>query len=224
MARLPAIIDLIAKHDTRSVATINNYARVLREAGVLPKGKRGRGAPDLHPLEVADLVLGLAGASDAVDAPHAVAVLKNMKVSPFVHRDGGDLVRVEEELSHWTVNEHCEDFGAFLASLLVDLPCRDDNPGDLPGVTNMSVTIGEVARDAIFGGTEVYLDDGNQGFTLNFQSHRPEDVESVIKDYGPDAFARRSWGRSTSIDYDFFVDMSELLNGSLRDSPLEDGP
>ncbi|PZO63218.1 MAG: hypothetical protein DI498_13840 [Paracoccus denitrificans] len=217
MAKLPAIIDLIAKHDTRSVPTITNYARVLREAGYLPKGKRGRGAPDLHPLEVANLVIGLAGASDAVDAPHAVEVLKSAKLNPNLHLDGGNLALAKDELPHWSFHEQTESFGSFLASLLLEEPRRDDCPDDMVGVTNMSVTINEVARDAIFGSVEAYLDDGNQGFTIGFQSHHREDVERALEEHGPEAFAGRSWGRSTWIGYNFFVDMSELLLGGLDD-------
>ncbi|NDV53925.1 hypothetical protein [Salipiger sp. PrR003] len=213
MAKLPAIIDLISKHDTRSVATISNYARVLRDHGLLPKGKRGRGAPDIHPLEVADLVLGLAGAFDAVNAPHATRVLRAAKLA-HIRRHNGDVEDAMSELRHWTIAESCEDFGFLLASILTDEPRRNDSSPDIPGVMNMHVTIHEVEPGKAYGSAEVYLDNGEHSFFLHFQTHSTEEeFRQLIAELGSDGFASKAWSRSTSINIDFFYDASRCLLG-----------
>lgn len=220
MAKLPAIIDLIAKHDTRSVPTITNYARVLREAGYLPKGKRGRGAPDLHPLEVADLVIGLAGASDAVDAPYAVEILREAKLNPKIELEHEGIVDAGHELKHWSIAEACEDFGSLLASLLSDEPRRDvvevDPNGDWFCITNMSVTINEVVPRLGFGSAEVFLDDGNQWVRLTFMTPDLPDLVNHKDDGRVLIGLNAPWARSTRIDYSFFVDASVCINGGHR--------
>ena len=46
MAKLPALVDALAAADYRSRATIDQIARVVREAGYIPTTKRGSGAAD----------------------------------------------------------------------------------------------------------------------------------------------------------------------------------
>lgn len=220
MAKLPAIIELIAKHDSKSAATISNYARVLRDAGILPTGKRGRGAPDMHATEVADLVIGLAGASDAVGAPYAVEILRNAKLLPKIVLKHDGIVDAVEELKHWSIAESCEDFGMLLASLLSDEPRRDDVVIDPDGrwfcITNMKVTINEVVPGLDFGSAEVMLDDGNQWVRLHFQT--PEIPDLVNREKGDQELIglNATWARSTCIDYSFFVDASVCINGGYR--------
>ncbi|MDH2327836.1 hypothetical protein QCN27_13275 [Cereibacter sp. SYSU M97828] len=220
MAKLPAIIDLIVKHDTKSVATISNYARVLRDAGILPKGKRGRGAPDLHPTEIADLVMGVAGAGDAVDAPHAVEMLRGAKLLPKIELEHEGIVDADHELRHWSIADCCEDFGMLLASLLSDEPRRDDVQeypnGDWFCITNMTVTINEVVPRRDFGCAEVFLDDGNQWVKLTFMTPRTPDLSNQEDDDQEPIGLGASWSRSTHIDYSFFVDASVCINGGYR--------
>ncbi|MTD99853.1 hypothetical protein GIY56_06110 [Paracoccus sp. YIM 132242] len=220
MAKLPAIIELIAKHDTRSVATITNYARVLRDAGVLPKGKRGRGAPEMHQTDVADLILGLAGAGDAVNAPHAVELLRGAKLQPKAELEHDGIVDVHDELAHWSIKDFCEDFGFLLASLLVDEPYRDDvlidDAGEWIGVTNMTVTIDEVVPDLAFASATVMLDDGNQWVRLSFATPNIEEVSVPDNPSRELIGLNATWARSTRIDYSFFVAASVCINGGHR--------
>lgn len=215
MARLPAIIDLIAKHDTRSVATINNYARVLRAAGVLSKGKRGRGAPHLTTSEAADLILALAGASDAVGAPHAVSALRQAVLAPKARKQGDELVDAHEALAEWSVSAYGKSFGDVLEAMIDGEPIREDNDGSLPGVTNMSVTISEVTPGVRFASAEAMLDDGNESVTFNFQVAPTKDDIEKWKQTTPDQdplLLGLSWSRSTSIDLYFFADLAECLS------------
>lgn len=219
MAKLPAIIELISQHDTRTLATITNYARVLRDAGVLPKGKRGRGAPEMHQTEVADLVIGLAGASDAVDAPYAVRILKNAKLYPQAELQGEGAVDAQAELKRWSISEQCEDFGFLLASLLVDEPGRHDaqidDDGNVTGLTRMTVTINEVIPSIPVGTAEVFLDDGKQWVKLFFETPELPSEDAHLEGRvwsGNNA----TWSRSTSIDHSFFVSMSVCINGGYR--------
>ena len=215
MARLPAIIDLIAKHDTRSVATINNYARVLREAGVLSKGKRGRGAPHLTTSEAADLILGLAGASDAVGAPHAVSALRQAVLEPKATKRGGDLVDAHKALAEWTVGTYGENFGKVLEAIIAGEPTRLDNDGSLPGVFDMSVTISEVTPGVRFASAEVMLDEGEESVTFSFKVAPTEDDIEKWKQSSPDYDPLRlglSWSRSTTIYPYFFADLGACLS------------
>lgn len=58
MAKLPALVDALAAADYRSRATIDQIARVVREAGYIPTTKRGSGAADMTVREAANLLIG----------------------------------------------------------------------------------------------------------------------------------------------------------------------
>lgn len=212
MAKLPAIIELIARHDPRSVATVTNYARVLRDDGLLPKGKRGRGAPDLDAIEVAHLVLGLAGASDAVDAPGAARLLSGATLLDGGILDG-EVTNIREEIGHWSIASDCTSLGDVVASILVSEPVRTYPDGSTFGATNLDLMIAEVTRDHGHGFAELFFSDGSSRVTLNFMSASP--VSSL------EASRSLSWSRSTRIDLKFFYDTSRCLLD--QPAPAEEG-
>lgn len=70
MARLPALIDALARIDGRPRGSIDHMARGLREAGLIQTTKRGRGAAEMTARDAAALILGLYGLADA--SPEAI--------------------------------------------------------------------------------------------------------------------------------------------------------
>ncbi|SCW34305.1 hypothetical protein [Ancylobacter rudongensis] len=109
MAKLPALVDALAKHDPRGLSTVKNYARIVREAGLLPTTKRGNGASDMGEGEVAKLLLGLAEVANVRKAPRAIEVLSGAlvvapmsgAVDPANHLEGFDLADRMESLGEF---------------------------------------------------------------------------------------------------------------------------
>ena len=73
LARLPAVVDVLASLDTRPRTTLDNAVRGVREAGLVQTTKRGRGAAEMTPLDAAILLLGVYGTDQAVRAPQAAS-------------------------------------------------------------------------------------------------------------------------------------------------------
>lgn len=73
MAKLPALVGLIASLPGAERKTVELQARVLREAGLLTKGRRGGGAADVTSLDAAVLVLAHLATDGASSAPEAVS-------------------------------------------------------------------------------------------------------------------------------------------------------
>lgn len=213
MARLPAIIEILAKHDSRSAATITNYARVLREAGYLPKGKRGRGAAHLKPTEVADLVIGLAAASDAVVAPRAVQILENAALKDMGWWEGAldGPVEIESYLSEWSVKEMSHDLKSLIASLLYDAPTRLVDGIECPA-TNITVQFDEVPPDSDLCSVYITLDDGNEYLTFGYSTS--PSIEDAMAAISGDSLGHKTWSRQTTISYSFFAAISQELNAS----------
>lgn len=78
MARLPALLEAIAKVDGRERATIDHYARLIREAGLIPTTKRGVGASAMTVREAANLLIGLNAAETPKDAPSSVIRVRSL--------------------------------------------------------------------------------------------------------------------------------------------------
>ena len=72
MAKLPALVTALAEVDGRDHATIDYYARVIREAGYIPTTKRGSGAAEMTAREAANLLIALCGTDSPKDAPLAI--------------------------------------------------------------------------------------------------------------------------------------------------------
>lgn len=89
MARLPALIDDLAEHDTRGRATVELIARMIREAGHIQTTGRGRAAAEMTAKDAAALLIGLCTAEAPKDAPKAVELFSTLV--PFG--------QTEEELS-----------------------------------------------------------------------------------------------------------------------------
>ena len=79
MATLPQLIDVLAKHDGRDHATIKQFGRVIREAGYIPAGKRGAGAPRMTTHHAAILLLGIYASASPKEAPDAISRLSTLR-------------------------------------------------------------------------------------------------------------------------------------------------
>lgn len=114
MATLPQLIDVFTRHDGRGHAALTQYGRVIRDAGFIPRGKRGHGAPRMTPENAVTLLLGIYGAASPKDAPRAVAQLRTLRPQ----RRG-----IEGTLPDWTqAVSGAETFDDALAELLVRVP------------------------------------------------------------------------------------------------------
>lgn len=69
MSTLPVLVTALAEVDSRDRATIEYFARTIRQAGYITTGKRGMGAAKVTAREAANLLIALAGAESARDAP-----------------------------------------------------------------------------------------------------------------------------------------------------------
>ncbi|RHZ91860.1 hypothetical protein D1122_20625 [Cereibacter sphaeroides] len=113
MGTLPQLIEAIQSVDGRELSSLTQFGRLIREAGFIPGGKRGSGAPHLTLQQVTSLLLGIYGSDAPKDAPGTVARLRSLK--PY--EIAGDFKNeVLEDV------EKSSDFGEALEELLLGLP------------------------------------------------------------------------------------------------------
>ncbi len=79
MVRLPALIDDLAKHDTRGRPTVQLIARNVREHGLIQTTKRGRGAAEMSVADAAALLIGVCVADTPSTAPEAVRIFTSLE-------------------------------------------------------------------------------------------------------------------------------------------------
>jgi hypothetical protein len=81
VARLPALVEALTYCDPRGKRSIGHIARVVREAGLLPTSKRGRGASEVTSRDGVALLMGLNGSESPAGAPEAVKRLSTLRPS-----------------------------------------------------------------------------------------------------------------------------------------------
>lgn len=81
MARLPALVRTFAEFDDRDLVTVEQFARVIREAGHLPTTKRGAGAAEMGSLEAAKLFIALNGSDSPKNAIEAIERFYDLPIS-----------------------------------------------------------------------------------------------------------------------------------------------
>jgi hypothetical protein len=79
MAKLPALVTVLAEVDGRDRATVDHYARTIREAGYIPTTKRGSGAAEMTAREAANLLIALCGADAPKEAPLAIDRFRSLR-------------------------------------------------------------------------------------------------------------------------------------------------
>ncbi len=82
MARLPALIDALARHDRRGYSTIAHIARQVRDNGLILSSKRGVGAAVMTVKDAATLLLATCGDSSPQGAVAAVHHLRSLVPHP----------------------------------------------------------------------------------------------------------------------------------------------
>jgi hypothetical protein len=80
MAKLPALISTLSRHDERDRSTLEHIARTIREAGHIPTTKRGIGASGMTTEAAANLFLGLNGCEAPKDAARAVERFRSLRL------------------------------------------------------------------------------------------------------------------------------------------------
>jgi hypothetical protein len=79
MAKLPALISTLSRHDERDRPTLEHIARTVREAGYIPTTKRGIGASGMTTEAAVNLFLGLNGCDAPKDAARAVERFRSLR-------------------------------------------------------------------------------------------------------------------------------------------------
>jgi hypothetical protein len=75
MAKLPALISVIADFDPRGRNAVENLSRELRKTGLVTTGKSGVGAPNMTATDVTNMLFGLV-TRQSNEAPDAVKMLR----------------------------------------------------------------------------------------------------------------------------------------------------
>lgn len=114
MATLPQTISALESVAGRDHATLTQYGRIIREAGLLPRGKRGGGAPQMTPENIAMLMLGVYFSDAPKDAALTAERLRSYKVANVESSES--YAAVFAELGE------CRHFGEALAALIAIQP------------------------------------------------------------------------------------------------------
>jgi len=125
MTTLPQLIDALAKVDGRDHATLTQFGRVLREAGLLPTGKRGGGAPRMSPETGATILMATQGAFMPKDGPKAVTDIRSYELCDTF----------PDEIPYpFSKISDCQNCGEAMAELIsivpeiIDFMCSDIGP------------------------------------------------------------------------------------------------
>lgn len=89
MAKLPALVTALAECDGRDRATIDHFARTIREAGLLPTTKRGVGSASMNVREAANLLIAIKASENAKDAAAVVRTYRTLV--PFIFHNEDDV-------------------------------------------------------------------------------------------------------------------------------------
>jgi hypothetical protein len=114
MAKLPALVSTLAKHDERDRSSLNHVARVIREEGYIPTTKRGIGAAGMTTEAAVNLFLGLNGCESSKEAPLAIARFRSLRLDESSLKD----------MDHDTLRKvaSAENFGIALEHLVDGSP------------------------------------------------------------------------------------------------------
>lgn len=109
---------MIAQAYTTPLKTVTVYARLLKEAGLLTTGARGRNAPDMTPLDAARLTLAMLTTDSPAESVERVKRFGKIKYSPGYRRPvpGYETIQPERFASLFQ-GETLEDVLAFMFSL-----------------------------------------------------------------------------------------------------------
>lgn len=114
MAKLPALVRALQKVDGREIKSIEHIARVTRENGYIPTGKRGSGASDMDSTAAANLLIALNSAENPKDVPLSIDRVRSYEVfAPDPVEGRPEVLRHVAEAAN---------FGVALAELIDGVP------------------------------------------------------------------------------------------------------
>lgn len=114
MASFPQLISAFAEEDGRDVAALTQFGRELRENGLLPRGKRGHGSPQ---MEAKDAAMMLCGITPSCGPKDAVATAMRIGSLRAFNKHG-----LDDPPQHLSELAECTTFGAALETLLMMVP------------------------------------------------------------------------------------------------------
>lgn len=114
MAKLPALVTALSKCDERERTTLDHYARVIREAGLIPTTKRGSGAAEMTFREAANLLI----AANTADTPKAAPLI----VPQYRALIGQNYSATDEFHGVFGEVNEAKNFGDALEALIAGMP------------------------------------------------------------------------------------------------------
>ena len=83
MARLPALVEAISKHDLRGAQLIGHIARLVRDEELIVSRGRGTAAAAMTFADAATLLMAVGSSRIAMDAPQGVRNLRGLRLRPI---------------------------------------------------------------------------------------------------------------------------------------------
>lgn len=170
MATLPKMLEFIQPFDGRDEGTLLQFGRVLREAGYIPAGKRGKGAPNMGLEHAANLLLGTYGAASPKDGPKAVANLRTLEANGFEGNFHGGCEVLRDIMEKATFGEALEELIIGLPELatsivrIMDPDCNlsDEDEADWRSRTGRGMGPADVKVALYPAGAEIAIDQGGR--------------------------------------------------------------
>jgi hypothetical protein len=114
MATFPQLVDAVAKVDGRDFLTIQNYARIIRDAGQIPTGKRGAGSPQMTISAGANLIIALNVPCMAKESP--------LYVERYRLLEANGVSSIQPSANILQPFDACNTFGEALEKLIHEAP------------------------------------------------------------------------------------------------------
>jgi hypothetical protein len=112
MAKLPALVKAIQEVDGRDKKTLDHIARVVREAGYIPTGKRGSGSAEMTFEAAANYLIALNNIAPPKQLPDAIEHMRGLKRQICT----GGAVSLFKEI------DQAPDFGSALEATIKGFP------------------------------------------------------------------------------------------------------
>jgi hypothetical protein len=205
MATVPTVCQTISEVTSAPRAAVDHIARRLGEAGLLPRGPRGRHAPQFEEIHIARLLVGIMAIANGIDYT-SVSVARAVKRIEELSQ-GGE-ARVDVYVDRDLGDPQCEivlvpagsfvDNVAFLIRLTQAPSSRDDYPATAIGLT--------------FGSGNVYgwIEYGKKARGLD----QPSNIQRV--NFGlMSAVLKSGMKQEVRIEADVLFRLGELLDDTL---------
>lgn len=183
MATLPKMIQAFKPLDGRDEATLTQHGRVMREAGLIPGGKRGVGAPHMTARHTAILLLGIYGSATPKDAPEAVDRMGDLRH----HFTGGPLHEI---------------FDRFVGDNLLDT--LENMIARAPEIVGVLFQIVKNNQDWTEDQMKLHVEQMQRGSGL---------IDTTVEIGGTWAKIKYKWGETELMESIFMVDSEQFMAG-----------